>query len=87
MPVYAITMGVGTILEARKLILLASGKGKADAVADAVEGPVSCMCTASALQLHADSTVFLDDEAAGKLKMRKYYEWIQAKKPGAPAGT
>ena len=83
-PIYAITMGVGTILEADKLILIANGRNKAQAIADAVEGPVSCMCTASALQLHPDSSIFLDDEAAGKLRMRDYYEWIQTKKPGAP---
>ena len=86
-PIYAITMGVGTVLEARKLVLLANGANKADAVADAVEGPVSSMCTASALQMHPDSTVFVDDQAAAKLKMRKYYEWIQANKPKAPAGS
>ena len=83
-PVYAITMGVGTILEARKLLLLASGKGKADAVARAVEGPVTAMITASALQLHPDAMVFLDHDAASKLTMRDYYDWIQKAKPGAP---
>ena len=83
-PVYAVTMGVGTILEAERLILLASGKGKQDAVAAAVEGPVSSVCTASALQLHPDSAFYLDSAAAGKLKMREYYEWIQEKKSGAP---
>ena len=83
-PIYAVTMGVGTILEARKLVLLANGANKADAVAAAVEGPVSAMCTASAMQLHADSIMFIDGDAAGKLKMRDYYEWIQAKKSGAP---
>jgi glucosamine-6-phosphate deaminase len=83
-PIYAVTMGVGTILEARKLILLASGAGKAEAVAACVEGPVSSMCTASALQLHGDAVVFADRPAAGKLKMREYYEWIQANKPSAP---
>jgi len=86
-PVYAITMGVGTVLEARKLILLANGANKAKAIADAIEGPVSCMCTASVLQLHSDSELFLDEDAAGELKMKDYYEWIQAKKPGAPAGS
>jgi len=84
-PIYAITMGVGTILEARKLVLLAGGANKAGAVAAALEGPVCSMCTASAVQLHPDSEIFLDSEAAGKLEMREYYEWIQAKKPGAPA--
>ena len=83
-PIYAITMGVGTILEARELLLVANGKGKADAVAQMVEGPVTSMITASALQLHPSAHVFLDNDAAGKLKMREYYDWIQAKKPGAP---
>ena len=83
-PIYSITMGVGTILEADSLILLANGAGKAEAVANAIEGPVSCMCTASALQLHPDSMLFIDGEAAGELKMLDYYEWIQAKMPGAP---
>ncbi len=83
-PIYAITMGVGTILESRELLLVANGKGKADAVAQMVEGPVTSMITASALQLHPSAHVFLDTESAGNLKMRDYYEWIQAKKPGAP---
>jgi len=83
-PIYAITMGVGTILEARKLVLVANGDKKADAVAQAVEGPVTSMITASALQLHPDTKVFLDDPAASKLQMREYYEWIERMKPGAP---
>jgi glucosamine-6-phosphate deaminase len=83
-PVYAITMGVGTILEARELILLANGKKKADAIAAAVEGPVTGMITASALQMHPSAVVFVDEEASGKLKMREYYDWVKNKKPGAP---
>ncbi len=83
-PIYAITMGVGTILEARQLVLVASGAGKADAVAQMVEGPVTSMVTASALQLHPNADVFLDEAAASKLTMREYYDWIQEKKPGAP---
>ncbi|MDH3291925.1 MAG: glucosamine-6-phosphate deaminase [Gemmatimonadota bacterium] len=83
-PVYAITMGVGTILDARKLILLASSKKKAKAIAQAVEGPVTSIVTASALQLHPDATVLVDQEAAGQLAMRDYYEFIYAAKPGAP---
>jgi len=85
-PIYAITMGVGTILEARKIILLANGKKKAAAVAAAVEGPVTHMITASALQLHPEVDVFVDADAAGELKMAEYYHWIQNKKPGAPGG-
>ncbi len=84
-PIHAITMGVGTILEARKLILLANAN-KVDAVAAAVEGPITSMCTASALQLHPDTIAFVDEAAASKLKMIDYYRWIQAKKPDAPKG-
>jgi glucosamine-6-phosphate deaminase len=83
-PIYAITMGVGTILEAGKLVLVANGENKADAIAKAIEGPVTSMITASALQLHPDADIFIDEPAAGQLEMREYYEWIQAKKPGAP---
>jgi glucosamine-6-phosphate deaminase len=83
-PIYAITMGVGTILETRKIILLASGKSKAKAVAAAVEGPVTSMITASALQHHSSVLVFLDEDAASELQMIDYYKWVQEKKPGAP---
>ena len=83
-PIYAITMGVGTILEARQIILVANGENKAAAVMAAVEGPVTSMITASALQLHPDCTFFLDRAAAGKLQMVDYYQWIQAKAPSAP---
>lgn len=86
-PIYAITMGVGTILEARKIILLANGEHKAEAVAAAIEGPVTSMCTASALQLHPDTVFFLDRPAASKLTMLDYYDWIHEKMPGAPAGN
>jgi glucosamine-6-phosphate deaminase len=85
-PIYAITMGVGTIMEARQIILLANGAKKAKAVAAAVEGPVTGMITASALQHHPRTQVFLDRDAAGALTMTEYYEWIQKHKPGAPAG-
>jgi glucosamine-6-phosphate deaminase len=83
-PVYSITMGVGTILEARQIILLANGANKAEAVAGAIEGPVTSMCTASALQMHRDTLFLLDQEAAGDLKMTEYYQWIQSKMPDAP---
>jgi glucosamine-6-phosphate deaminase len=76
-PRHAISMGVGTILEARRLLMVVNGKNKAPALAAAVEGPLTSMITASALQLHPDSIVFCDPEAAGQLKMRDYYEWIQ----------
>ncbi|MEO2050058.1 MAG: glucosamine-6-phosphate deaminase [Pirellulales bacterium] len=83
-PIYAITMGVGTILESRRIVLLANGQNKAKAIADAVEGPVTSMNTASALQMHASTRIFIDTEAASKLQMRDYYVWVQSKMPGAP---
>jgi len=83
-PVYAITMGVGTILEAHKIVLLAQGTQKAAAVAAAIEGPVTSKITASALQLHRDAMFIIDREAASSLEMLDYYQWIQAKMPDAP---
>jgi glucosamine-6-phosphate deaminase len=85
-PIYAITMGVGTIMEAREVILLATGAKKAAAVAAAVEGPVTAMITASALQMHPSTRVYLDEPAAQELKMREYFDWVQEKKPDAPEG-
>ncbi|MBN2472978.1 MAG: glucosamine-6-phosphate deaminase [Pirellulales bacterium] len=83
-PIYAITMGVGTILEADRIILLAHGKNKADAVAKAIEGPVTSVITASALQLHRDVMYIVDREAASSLDMLEYYEWIQDNMVHAP---
>ena len=74
-PKQALSMGVGSIMEAKKIILLAFGKNKADAVAAAVEGGVSQFCTASALQMHEDAWFFCDEEAASRLKLKKYYAW------------
>lgn len=72
-PRWAITMGVATILEARKILLLANGEHKAEAVAKAVEGPVTSMVTASALQLHPEAKVIVDEPAALMLQRREYY--------------
>lgn len=83
-PIYAITMGVGTILEARKILILANGRYKAPAVAAMIEGPVTSMCTASALQMHPDTLCVLDREATKDLQMLEYYEWVQEKSPGSP---
>jgi glucosamine-6-phosphate deaminase len=80
-PRHCITQGIGTILEARQLILLAFGEQKAQAVADAVEGPVSAFCPASALQLHPHATVVIDEQAASKLRLKSYYEYTFAHKP------
>lgn len=68
-PRYAITMGVGTIMEAHELLLLANGDSKANAVKAAVEGPITAMCPASALQLHRRAIVLIDQKAATKLSV------------------
>lgn len=76
MPQYALTMGIATILSARACLLLATGTAKADAVARMVEGPLSAACPASALQLHPQATVVLDNAAAERLTLREYYEHV-----------
>lgn len=80
-PRRAITMGVGTILDCRRLILLATGQDKADIVAKAVEGPVTAMISATALQLHPRCTVVVDQAAADKLQGSDYYRWVFANEP------
>ncbi|MGP4050119.1 glucosamine-6-phosphate deaminase [Streptomyces sp. 2A115] len=80
-PHHVITQGIGTILEARHLVLLATGEGKADAVAATVEGPVAAVCPASALQLHSHATVVVDEAAASKLKHADYFRHTYANKP------
>lgn len=82
-PTFAITMGVGTILEARKLVLVANGEKKAETVKKFIEGPVTSQVTASALQLHPDSVVVLDEGAASKLENLDYYKWVYAQKAKA----
>lgn len=80
-PKRAITMGVGTILECKRCILLATGPEKADIIAKAVEGPVTSMVSATALQLHARCTVIIDQAAAAKLEHQDYYRWIFDNEP------
>lgn len=80
-PTHCITQGIGTILRARHLVLLAFGEGKAEAVAESVEGGVSSFCPASALQLHPHATVIVDEAAASRLRGRDYYRYAYAHKP------
>jgi glucosamine-6-phosphate deaminase len=80
-PRRALTMGVGTIIEARRCLLLATGDSKAEVLAQAVEGSITSMVTASTLQLHPRCTVVVDEEAATKLKGRDYYRWIFENEP------
>lgn len=81
-PTRALSMGVGTIFEAKKIVLLAFGESKQDALKAMVEGGVSQFCTASVLQMHPDTWIYCDEAAAKKLKLKKYYAWRSATKLG-----
>jgi glucosamine-6-phosphate deaminase len=74
-PRHCITQGLGTILRAGRLVLLAFGEAKADAVAGAVEGPVSASLPASVIQLHPNVTVLIDEAAASRLRFADYYRF------------
>ncbi len=80
-PRHVITMGVGTILAARRCLVLAFGESKTAAVAAMVEGPVTAEVPASALQFHASCSLLLDEVAAAQLKRADYYRWVYANKP------
>jgi glucosamine-6-phosphate deaminase len=80
-PRRAITMGVGTILDGRRCLMLATGAKKAGVIAKAVEGPITSMVSATALQLHPRCTVVVDEAAASQLQAAEYYRWIFANEP------
>lgn len=80
-PRHCITMGIGTIMEARMNLLLAFGEGKARAISETVEGPITSMVPASILQHHETAKVFIDPPAASQLKLQEYYRWVYAGKP------
>ena len=75
-PRFAITMGIGTIMDAKEIILVASGEEKAKAISLMVEGPVTASCPASVLQLHPKVKVIIDFEAAYLLERKNYYMWV-----------
>ena len=80
-PHHVITMGIGTIMEARQILLLAFGAGKAKAIAEAVEGPITSLNPATVLQMHPVTKVCLDAPAAGQLKRADYFRWVYDNKP------
>jgi len=80
-PRHAISMGIGTILEAKRCVMLCFGANKAKAVRAALEGGISQFTPASALQMHPDTTVFLDEAAAADLQLKEYYRWSAANQP------
>ena len=80
-PERALTMGVGTILDAREVVLVVTGGGKADVLARATEGPITAMISATALQLHPNCKVIADEAAAERLSGREYYRWLFEHEP------
>jgi glucosamine-6-phosphate deaminase len=75
-------MGVGTIMDARHIVLLAFGERKAASVAAAVEGPITAMVPASILQMHPRVTCLMDEASASQLRRADYYRWVFEQKPG-----
>ncbi len=80
-PHHVITMGIGTIMESQTVTLLAFGEGKSQAVGGAVEGAISASNPSSALQMHPDAKIYLDEPAASRLERIDYYKWVLQNKP------
>ncbi|WP_439136186.1 glucosamine-6-phosphate deaminase [Pseudomaricurvus sp.] len=76
-PHLSITMGIGTIQDSQQVVLLATGSGKADAIYRTVEGPMSASCPASALQMHQNAVIVIDEEAAAQLEHKEFYKHIE----------
>jgi glucosamine-6-phosphate deaminase len=85
-PRHCITQGLGTILRAKHLVLLAFGTGKAAVIAAAVEGPVTASVPASVVQLHPRVTVIVDEEAATDLALADHYRYVVAQQQNVPTG-
>jgi len=81
-PRHCLTQGIATIMAARHLVLVATGRGKAEAVHQLVEGPISAMWPATILQMHPRATVVVDAAAASRLALAGYYAETYAAKPG-----
>jgi glucosamine-6-phosphate deaminase len=80
-PPQCLTQGLGTIMEARHLLLVATGHAKAEAIQHLVEGAVSAMWPATVIQLHPHATVIIDDAAGSRLTRRGHYRHYYALKP------
>jgi glucosamine-6-phosphate deaminase len=80
-PRRALTMGVGTILDAREVLMLVTGAEKAEILAAATEGPITARISATALQLHPRCTVIVDEAAASSLEGHAYYRWLFEHEP------
>lgn len=80
-PTHCLTQGLGTIMDAGEIVLVAQGSAKAKAIAAIVEGPVSAICPGSVLQFHPRVTIVVDEPAASKLALADYYRATFAQKP------
>lgn len=80
-PHHVITMGVGTIMDTRQCLLLATGEAKAEAIERMAEGPITADLPASILQMHPVCKVVIDEAAASRLKRSEYYRWVYDNKP------
>lgn len=79
-PRLSITMGIGTILNSKHVLLLATGENKSGAVKATIEGALTAMCPASALQLHQNATIVVDEAAAKELSLKEYYLAVEAER-------
>jgi len=80
-PHHCLTQGLGTIMEARHLVLIATGRHKAEAIHQLVEGPISAMWPATVMQMHPHATVLVDPAAASRLQLADYYRDTYDHKP------
>ena len=86
-PHLVVTMGIGTIMDARACLMLANGPSKAEPISKALEGPITAEVTASALQMHPRAIVVTDEDAASELGRADYYRWVYDNKQALLAGN
>lgn len=86
-PYLALSMGIGTIMESREVLLIATGANKAEAIKNTVEGPISASCPASMLQMHAKALVVVDEAAASQLANVAFYQYIEQEQQRLLAAT
>lgn len=79
-PKFCLTMGIGTVMDAKMIILLASGKNKSEAIFKCIEGPITASVPASVLQLHPQAKIIIDEEASSLLTRKDYYKWVYQNK-------
>ena len=77
-PDKAMTMGIATIMDARYVLLMATGKNKAAAIKSMITGPVSANCPASILQMHENAVIIIDKDAASELSEQEYFQWADS---------